>query len=430
MSDINLDFTVNNNSINFTVEPNQINITPTDMVLTFNPNFQPLAGGSPFELQFNNAGILGGVANSSYASGNLTLGDVSNVKITGGTNGYVLQTDGAGNLNWTAQTGGGGNGTPGGSNTQIQYNDNGTFGGNTGFTFNEVSGNVAIPGNLSVVGNITANYIIANLGGNAVNSNYASYAGNVTIGAQPNITSTGTLTGLTVAGNILGSVLTSNVATGTAPLTVTSTTQVANLNVAAAGLATYATTANAVAGANVSGTVANATYAVTSGSTTSANTAGTVTTNAQPNITSVGTLANLTVTGNSTFNSPIFIESGSERFTANTNTLSGTVTLDITSSGTLYYISNNASGNITVNITNISSAAVANSSVVATFIYTNGANAYSVSDVQLNGNTYAVKWAGATPPTAYASSTMIYTFTILQIGGVGYDILGTGTRYA
>ena len=61
-----------------------------------------------------------------------------------------------------------------------------------------------------------------------------------------------------------------------------------------ANLATYATTANAVAGANVSGTVANATFATSAGS---ANTAATVTTNAQPNITSVGTLANLTANG-------------------------------------------------------------------------------------------------------------------------------------
>jgi hypothetical protein len=194
MSDINLDFTVSNNSIDFTVQPNDITITPTDVQLTFNANFQPLAGGSPFQLQFNNTGVLGGVANSSYTSGNLTLGDVANIKITGGTNGYVLQTDGAGNLDWAAQTGGGGNGSPGGSNTQIQYNDNGLFGGNVGFTFNEVSGNVAIPGNLSVAGNIV---------GNALTANYAAYAGNVTIGAQPNITSVGTLTNLSVAGNAI-----------------------------------------------------------------------------------------------------------------------------------------------------------------------------------------------------------------------------------
>ena len=70
---------------------------------------------------------------------------------------------------------------------------------------------------------------------------------------------------------------------------------------------------SAITGANVSGTVANATYATTSGSATVADTAnavaganvsgqvgnaliaGTVYTNAQPNITSVGTLTDLTV---------------------------------------------------------------------------------------------------------------------------------------
>jgi hypothetical protein len=195
MSDINLDFTVSNNSIDFTVQPNDITITPTDVQLTFNANFQPLAGGSPFQLQFNNTGVLGGVANSSYTSGNLTLGDVANIKITGGTNGYVLQTDGTGNLDWTAMTGGGGNGSPGGSNTQIQYNDNGTFGGNSGFTFNEVSGNVNIPGNLSVVGNISGSFI-------APTANFANFAGNVTVASQSNITSLGTLTSLSVSGNI------------------------------------------------------------------------------------------------------------------------------------------------------------------------------------------------------------------------------------
>lgn len=32
--------------------------------------------------------------------------------------------------------------TPGGSNTQVQFNDSGAFGGNSGFTFNKATGNV------------------------------------------------------------------------------------------------------------------------------------------------------------------------------------------------------------------------------------------------------------------------------------------------
>ncbi len=154
----------------------------------------------------------------------------------------------------------------------------------------------------------------------------ATTAGTVTTAAQPNITSVGTLTSVTISGNanvgnlgssglivatgnvtggnlvtggalsvtgnanlgnletaqVLASAnvtapqLISNVATGTAPLVVTSTTQVANLNAATAGLATYATTANAVAGANVSGAVGLATYATTANAVAGANVSGEV----------------------------------------------------------------------------------------------------------------------------------------------------------
>lgn len=50
-----------------------------------------------------------------------------------GTSGQVIQTDGSGALSFTTVSGGGG-GTPGGNNTEIQYNDNGSFEGLTSFT--------------------------------------------------------------------------------------------------------------------------------------------------------------------------------------------------------------------------------------------------------------------------------------------------------
>jgi hypothetical protein len=141
-----------------------------------------------------------------------------------------------------------------------------------------------------------------------------TYANTISLAGNANVGNLGT--GRVIAtGNISGTQLISNIATGTAPFVVTSTTQVANLNVATAGLATFATTANAVAGANVSGTVANATYALNAGNATIASSANsvaganvsgqvanalvasTVYTNAQPNITSVGTLTGLTSNG-------------------------------------------------------------------------------------------------------------------------------------
>ena len=342
---------------------------------------------------WNNAGgnALQPGNSALYTSGNIHLGDVATLKIGGGAIGYVLETDGVGNLTWTPKStitayisavtkanpgvvtttednfftegadititnvggmvelnggsyyvniltsntfslyadsglttpvdttgyttyttggrvissvGGAGTSAAGGSNTTIQFNDNNVIQGNAGFTFNKITGAVGIPGNVTAL-NATL--------GNLVTSNY--FAGVLTTAAQPNITSVGTLTSLTVTGNttsgnlntsgtVTASRLISNVATGTAPLTVTSTTQVANLNVATAGLATFATTANAVAGANVSGAVAFATTANAvaganvSGQVSNALVSGTVYTNAQPNITSVGTLTTVTVSGN------------------------------------------------------------------------------------------------------------------------------------
>jgi hypothetical protein len=44
------------------------------------------------------------IAGTLNVSGTTNLGAVGNVTITGGSNGYVLSTDGAGNLSWAAQT--------------------------------------------------------------------------------------------------------------------------------------------------------------------------------------------------------------------------------------------------------------------------------------------------------------------------------------
>ena len=169
----------------------------------------------------------------------------------------------------------------------------------------------------------------------------ATTAGTVTTAAQPNITSVGTLTSLGVSGSVTASTLVSNVATGTAPFTVTSTTQVANLNVATAGVAGYVTaaaqsnitsvgtlsslavTGNITAGnitathygsgaaltdinaSNISsGTLPSGrlsgSYSISVSSATSATTSGTVTTAAQPNITSIGTLTSLSLSGSIT----------------------------------------------------------------------------------------------------------------------------------
>jgi hypothetical protein len=117
--------------------------------------------------------------NYSQMTGVLNI-STGNIKITGGTNGQVLQTDGKGNLTWTAMSNGGGGGSPGGSNTQIQFNDSGSFSGSSNLEFNKLTNTLS-------TANIVATNITAIL---AANSN-----------SQPNITSVGTLTGLTTGAN-------------------------------------------------------------------------------------------------------------------------------------------------------------------------------------------------------------------------------------
>ena len=166
---------------NIVVQPFNIDISLDQPGITINPDVTSLniyavggtngvPGGNVGDLQYYAANGFAGIpSNIANYTGNTLNLNVVDTKISGGTNGYVLQTDGAGNISWVAQTGGGGNGSPGGSNTQIQYNDAGLFGGSTGFTFNKVSNAVAVPGNLSAVGAFTA--ASANISGSVNASN-------------------------------------------------------------------------------------------------------------------------------------------------------------------------------------------------------------------------------------------------------------------
>ena len=114
------------------------------------------------------------------------------------------------------------------------------------------NGNITVTVSRSVIGTVA----------NVASANYANFAGTVLTNAQPNITSVGTLSNLTVANTIT-----------TNNLVVTGNFQVGNLVANSANYANFAGTAFAVAGANVSGAVANATFATTAGSANTANSA-------------------------------------------------------------------------------------------------------------------------------------------------------------
>ena len=123
----------------------------------------------PITLDASSGNIAGSnvsiTANLSV-TGVSTLGAPGNVKISGGTNGYVLSTDGSSNLSWVAQSAGGGssisNGTSNvniatsGGNVTISTAGNANIMTVTGTGAN-IAGTLSVSGttNLGNVGNVT-----------------------------------------------------------------------------------------------------------------------------------------------------------------------------------------------------------------------------------------------------------------------------------
>lgn len=300
------------------------------------------ANGSPYTVQFNNSGILDGIPFTSY-DGKLTLGSTSNIKITGGTNGYVLQTDGTGNLTWTAQSGGSGNGSPGGANTQVQYNDAGVFGGDVGFTYDSAGDTLSVIN--ANIGNVkTDNLLYAN--GTAWN--FVTPAGGANTQIQFNN-----------GGSFLGnSYLTFN------------------------------------------------------------------------NSTLMLTAPNVTITGTTT------LQQGREK-TSELTTTSGTVNFDYLTYGAILYASDNLSGNISLNVRGNGSttflSTIGNYQTVNLVVVTKvGAAPYYINNFAIDGATKTVKWASNVAPsitTIYTYSSTCYTYTITRTTLDNYVILGTFTGY-
>jgi hypothetical protein len=112
------------------------------------------AGGNNTQLQFNNGGAIDGIPNATWNGNILSLGNVSSLSIGGGQNGYFLQTNGNGVLTWAA-TGAGNLTPPGGSNTQVQFNDEGEFAGSANFTFDQDVSTLRVLN--ANIGNVIAN---------------------------------------------------------------------------------------------------------------------------------------------------------------------------------------------------------------------------------------------------------------------------------
>ena len=322
-------------------------------------------------------------------------------------------------------------------------------------TVNAALGNLAsanyFSGDGGRLSNIAGANIVGNISGNISNANYASFAGTIVNSSQPNITSVGTLTSLDVTGNIsAGGLKTDNLyyANGTPwdlQEAAGSNNEVQfNLgdNFAASANFTFNPSTNllTVAG-NISGQNVNAGNLLTANYVT-----GTLTTAAQPNITSVGTLTSLDVTGNVGAAEGTFTANVSANNLSTTNKITAGNGLQVTTGG-LEIVAGNLDVTGNINVTgNLNYSNVTDLVVGDPLIYIGANNSGDIYDLGIvasyNDGTYehtglarnaaddiwtffdgvvaepttVIDWANATYPTVKMGN--LITTANANIGGI------------
>ena len=135
-------------------------------------------------------------------------------------------------------------------------------------------------------------------------------------------------------------------------------------------------------------------------------------------ITTIGTLTNLVVRGNTTISQTLEVFS-------TINTASGTVVYDC-SQGVIF-IQNNPNNNWTANFTNV--AITPNVMISVALLINQNLVPYIPSFVEVNGGSFNINWQGGITPTGNASKKDLVNFTFISIGAGNYQVLGSLTSY-
>ena len=145
--------------------------------------------------------------------------------------------------------------------------------------------------------------------------------------------------------------------------------------------------------------------------------ASTIYTNAQPNITSLGTLTSLTVQGFTTL-------AQTTETCVLKNGAAGVVVHDVSTSGTFYHAS--IAANFTANFTNV--PITNNRITVVSLILIQGPTIYIPSLVQINGITQTVKWIGNTPFTGNANKIEVVSYSLIRTADT-WVVIGQYSAY-
>jgi len=369
----------------------------------------------------NTGGNTEDPGNTSYYTGlPVHLGTIANVKIGGGATGYVLETDGTGNLNWTSK------GSLYTNITGLTPDTSNTFGilanavvmrvaNTTPYTNGSYITITGVNGVSNSSINSNSFYIkLANdfpTSGNTIlfttsdlaNAN-AVVIGSLTYTNSPNAIATSSLTGSGGGANAGGSVNTiqfndSGVLNGSANFTIT-------------GGNVVSLTGNFSASNVAGGNLVSANYFN-----------GTLTTAAQPNITSTGTLAGLVVAGNITPSANITYNLGNntnrfnDLYLANSTIYIGSQTISANATSVI------VSGNLVANITGNVSGNVATAGTVTTAAQPNITSVGTLTSLSVSGNATV----GNISATNHTGTTVSVTGNVTgaNINGTFYGA-GTG----
>ena len=171
-----------------------------------------------------------------------------------------------------------------------------------------------------------------------------------------------------------------------------------------------------------------------------------------------GNLSTITVSGTATFNGTstfnaasafnatatlsgssstvaAILKNAAEPVTVSATAATGTINYDVLTQSILYYTTN-ATANWTLNIrgsssTTLNSVLSTGQAVSIVFMAAQGSTPYYASALQIDSTSVTPKWQGGSAPSAgNASSTDIYTYTVVKTGSGAYTVFASQSQFA
>jgi len=124
-----------------------------------------------------------------------------------------------------------------------------------------------------------------------------------------------------------------------------------------------------------------------------------------------------------------------EQWTISATAATGTVNVDLLSSGA-HYLTSNASANWTYNFrgdgsNSLDSLMSTNESVTVVHAVTNGGTAYYPTAFQVDGSAVTPEWSGGSAPSGgNANSIDTYLFTIIKLASATFTVLAQQVQFA